>query len=387
MDAIEAITTDQLQTLDGIQLSLKTLRKEYQKEEESAKSEFESQMRNKLDSLHQLIVESREDIINNLSCAQKPAEAEEIAHAIREAQEAVEELDFGEEVEPMDTGADGKEVIPELVEDEDAEDDNEAQRENQENVDDGEERERSAGDDAEHEENADDEGERSVDNDAEYEENVDEEDERASSPENDEELEENAEEEEEQDARNNAVEEEPLPQQNDEDDDADDAAPENRIRIIGGRIRSLEQAVLNFDTLIRQLQEEPTCPPRRRHHGRISREQERFMRCAFCGVAGEHYSDSCTEVVTARDRRDSVVAQDRCEMCLERFCAQDETCSKYYTKCYHCRRQGHHSALCTFPEHSDDVRSRIERARRARQDCLNTLHHLRYEWFSLQNLV
>uniref|UniRef100_A0A7I4Y508 RB6I2 protein n=1 Tax=Haemonchus contortus TaxID=6289 RepID=A0A7I4Y508_HAECO len=89
MDAIEAITTDQLQTLDGIQFSLKTLRKEYQKEEESAKSEFENQMRNKLNSLQRLIVESREDIINNLCCARKPAEEEEIAHAIREAQDAV----------------------------------------------------------------------------------------------------------------------------------------------------------------------------------------------------------------------------------------------------------------------------------------------------------
>nr|CDJ95406.1 unnamed protein product [Haemonchus contortus] len=92
-------------------------------------------MRNKLDSLQQPIVESREDIIINLPCARKPAEAEEIVHAIKEAQDAVEELDFEEE-EPMDTGADGKEALPELVEDEQSEDDNEAQKENQENVDD-----------------------------------------------------------------------------------------------------------------------------------------------------------------------------------------------------------------------------------------------------------
>ncbi|RCN46846.1 hypothetical protein ANCCAN_07165 [Ancylostoma caninum] len=95
----------------------------------------------------------------------------------------------------------------------------------------------------------------------------------------------------------------------------------------------------------------------------IDRPHERFMRCAFCGAEGSHYSDSCTVVPEATARRDVVHDRRVCEMCLEWNCARNTSCPKYRTRCYYHRKYGHHSSLCGFPERSDNIRARLRSAR------------------------
>ncbi|VDL78270.1 unnamed protein product [Nippostrongylus brasiliensis] len=144
-------------------------------------------------------------------------------------------------------------------------------------------------------------------------------------------------------------------------------------------IRCLQQALRDFDAILQQLQEESVCPPRRFHRGRFLREEERYMKCAFCGEMGTHYSDSCIFVRYAVDRRRMIDESAKCAMCLEYSCQRQEFCSKYRARCFHCREFGHHSALCEFPERSDATRARITEVRNRRHNCATRMDELRRE--------
>ncbi|VDO18800.1 unnamed protein product [Heligmosomoides polygyrus] len=159
----------------------------------------------------------------------------------------------------------------------------------------------------------------------------------------------------------------------DADDHDDDVAAVQRIE---HEIRVTEQALHDFEEIIRQLRQEPTCPPRKFDFGRISRSNEMFMKCAFCGVTGSHYSDSCTTVRYAEARRQVIADSHKCDRCLEFVCSRGQTCKKFYQKCFHCRQIGHHSALCDFPERSDLIRAHLENANNSRLRCLNRLQSL-----------
>ncbi|CAJ0610607.1 unnamed protein product, partial [Cylicocyclus nassatus] len=126
------------------------------------------------------------------------------------------------------------------------------------------------------------------------------------------------------------------------------------------------QAIHDLNLLIDALEKENTCGPRRYHKGEIRKDTERNMSCAFCSAVGYHYSDSCPEVPTGRERRELLEASNRCETCLE-YCAGGNLCRKFYTKCFHCRETGHHSALCELPDRSQDIFDQIEKAERSKQ--------------------
>ncbi|KAL6727980.1 hypothetical protein Aduo_009799 [Ancylostoma duodenale] len=116
--------------------------------------------------------------------------------------------------------------------------------------------------------------------------------------------------------------------------------PGELVRILEEEVKQAQQALRDFEDMIEDLADEKTCAPRRFSNGMIHREDERFLRCAFCNAAGDHYSDSCTVTKKARDRLALLDAVKRCRMCLEIACPEDRRCRKYNTRCYHCKSLG-----------------------------------------------
>ncbi|KAK6011670.1 hypothetical protein OSTOST_23237 [Ostertagia ostertagi] len=171
-----------------------------------------------------------------------------------------------------------------------------------------------------------------------------------------------------------------------EDMDENAMREQNPDREVGRRrafdieleIRITEQELRDFEAILRQYEDEPLCPPRRYGQGNISKANERYMKCVFCDIAG-HYSDSCPNVRDPYARREIIISNDRCGTCLEKICARGATCKKYLTACYYCRDRGHHSGLCTFPDRSDYIRSRLESAQQGRIRSLNRLNDLQRE--------
>ncbi|KAK6032926.1 hypothetical protein OSTOST_00887 [Ostertagia ostertagi] len=128
-------------------------------------------------------------------------------------------------------------------------------------------------------------------------------------------------------------------------------AREERLQNILDEAELVRAAIRRYDEVIRQLEREPTCPPRNFEEGEIYREEEKFMRCAFCEATGMHYSDSCVVIRLARERRQVLMEKRRCQLCLEKHCSGDRySCPKYYASCHHCRFPGHHSAVCELPD-------------------------------------
>ncbi|VDO27364.1 unnamed protein product [Haemonchus placei] len=150
-------------------------------------------------------------------------------------------------------------------------------------------------------------------------------------------------------------------QPRDQPDDEDPPLPVGQ-REIEQELHRLRQAELNFRRVIQVLMETPTCPPRRFEQGQIRLSGERFMRCVFCEAMGEHYSDSCHIVSRVEQRRQLVGERRLCILCLE-YCTGGQFCKKRFTKCYHCRRTGHHSALCELPETTPRVIEQLTQAR------------------------
>uniref|UniRef100_A0A7I4XZ14 DUF1758 domain-containing protein n=1 Tax=Haemonchus contortus TaxID=6289 RepID=A0A7I4XZ14_HAECO len=157
------------------------------------------------------------------------------------------------------------------------------------------------------------------------------------------------------------------------------------ISRIQRELRNTEQAILDFDRMLRHLEVERLCPPRRYDQGHINKAHERFMRCVFCEAVGHHYSDSCTVVRDVASRNQLIESSKRCKQCLEVICARGLACKKNLTICFYCRRRGHHSALCEFPDYCDTIRSRKANAHEARRRSFAKLLRLREELASLEN--
>ncbi|EYC22492.1 hypothetical protein Y032_0017g3384 [Ancylostoma ceylanicum] len=152
-----------------------------------------------------------------------------------------------------------------------------------------------------------------------------------------------------------------------EHDDADIDEDQMRRHQLELELARARQALRDLHSIILDLENQPTCAARRIHHGTTYRDGERFLRCAFCPAMGIHYSDSCPTVMDTTVRKQMVQEKRKCELCLETFCAGDRECKKWATPCYHCRRYGHHSALCDLPERSQQINERLANARRSYQ--------------------
>ncbi|EYC20681.1 hypothetical protein Y032_0021g364 [Ancylostoma ceylanicum] len=152
-----------------------------------------------------------------------------------------------------------------------------------------------------------------------------------------------------------------------EHDDADIDEDQMRRHQLELELARARQALRDLHSIILDLENQPTCASRRIHHGTTYRDGERFMCCAFCPAVGIHYSDVCPTVMDTTVRKQMMQEKRKCELCIETFRAGDRGCKKSATPCYHCRRYGHHSALCDLPERSQQINERLANARRSYQ--------------------
>ncbi|VDK70568.1 unnamed protein product [Cylicostephanus goldi] len=144
------------------------------------------------------------------------------------------------------------------------------------------------------------------------------------------------------------------------------------------------QAIADLNLMIEELENQKTCWPRR-YHGKIQKSCERNMSCAFCNEIGDHYSDSCTEIPTGRERREVLNMKRRCATCLE-YCSGGDLCKKAYDRCSHCHETGHHSALCELPDTSQDIFQRLEQAKESRERHFQRIDQIQMELQDLRQV-
>ncbi|EYB81942.1 hypothetical protein Y032_0371g141 [Ancylostoma ceylanicum] len=125
--------------------------------------------------------------------------------------------------------------------------------------------------------------------------------------------------------------------------------------------RTLEAKIHVLEIRIGVLEKELPCRPRAFVNG-LDRSSEKRMRCVFCGARGSHYSDSCGKVRDGKRRKLLLRKEKRCITCLELECMENESCPKFWTRCFHCGQMGHHSAVCDQPDVAKRIEEQIEEA-------------------------
>uniref|UniRef100_A0A7I4YKX3 CCHC-type domain-containing protein n=1 Tax=Haemonchus contortus TaxID=6289 RepID=A0A7I4YKX3_HAECO len=118
---------------------------------------------------------------------------------------------------------------------------------------------------------------------------------------------------------------------------------------ISRKIQELEAELHKVTRRMRELARMRTCPIRLFEAG-VYRRKERVMACVFCREKGRHYSDLCNELRTGLERKRYLTRNGRCHNCLEVQCERSRLCSKFRIPCFHCKRRGHHSAVCELPD-------------------------------------
>ncbi|RCN34191.1 hypothetical protein ANCCAN_19966 [Ancylostoma caninum] len=125
------------------------------------------------------------------------------------------------------------------------------------------------------------------------------------------------------------------------------------------RRREIEDRMMELRRLINKGK---GIPERTICHSSLMREQERYMKCAFCFAKGMHYSDCCPIVSSVSERRRRI----RCRFCLDTWHSSDR-CRRPRKRCNYCKSDDHHAALCIWPEHLrelyreyDELREELE---------------------------
>ncbi|VDO27795.1 unnamed protein product [Heligmosomoides polygyrus] len=91
-----------------------------------------------------------------------------------------------------------------------------------------------------------------------------------------------------------------------------------RRRRIEDEIREIQERIEALESTIYFLDMEETYDPRKFEKGIIRREDEKLLRCAFCKMIGEHYSDSCPEYRDSATRCRIIADEKRCTARRER---------------------------------------------------------------------
>ncbi|VDO96333.1 unnamed protein product [Heligmosomoides polygyrus] len=133
------------------------------------------------------------------------------------------------------------------------------------------------------------------------------------------------------------------------------------------RIEFLQSLVDRMENDIRNF------PHRKREY--LSPYMGRMVRCMFCKVVGEHYSDSCPVVTDGDERFNIVLDENKCQYCLE-GCNPDKECPYKKKECLYCKRvkgtafeslipndNGHHNTLCNIPNKRHVARARLNDAK------------------------
>ncbi|KAL6738879.1 hypothetical protein Aduo_012377 [Ancylostoma duodenale] len=96
------------------------------------------------------------------------------------------------------------------------------------------------------------------------------------------------------------------------------------------------------------------------------REEERFLRCAFCDAKGLHYSDSCPASRTVAERREIIW----CRLCLDTMHRTDK-CKRAIKRCNYCGSFEHHTAICVLLEEKDAMEKEYADLRRQLDEMEN----------------
>ncbi|KAK6031603.1 hypothetical protein OSTOST_02240 [Ostertagia ostertagi] len=123
--------------------------------------------------------------------------------------------------------------------------------------------------------------------------------------------------------------------------------------------QELDDQIFCLRNRIELLEREQPCFPRS-FLGLILRSEEKNMRCVFCNVPGEHYSDSCPSLGDGESRRAAAKQSNRCFLCLEWWCSRGASCPKNKSRCFHCGKSDHHSALCCLPDVASKIQKEID---------------------------
>ncbi|KAK6027695.1 hypothetical protein OSTOST_06273 [Ostertagia ostertagi] len=106
-----------------------------------------------------------------------------------------------------------------------------------------------------------------------------------------------------------------------------------------------------------------------RKFGEIPEEPVR-VECSFCGIYGDHFSDSCTFITDGRERYNYIDQESRCKLCLRKGHAT-EVCRAKDQECWYCEivqntalsflvdKQPHHRAICSIPDSKERITARI----------------------------
>ncbi|KAK6027704.1 zinc knuckle [Ostertagia ostertagi] len=136
-----------------------------------------------------------------------------------------------------------------------------------------------------------------------------------------------------------------------------------------------EQAAGEYDRMIAELERKKRGRPRR-YEGQIENPNDARMRCIFCNIRGDHYSDSCTVYSTLKARTLRINQTKICKKCLDRYCPKGENCKKHHATCYHCGDSGHNSAFCPLPEENQRTEDQISYLRRKRDEARELIRRI-----------
>ncbi|KAK6039798.1 hypothetical protein COOONC_22699 [Cooperia oncophora] len=134
-----------------------------------------------------------------------------------------------------------------------------------------------------------------------------------------------------------------------------------------GRIKEIEDDIEDLETTLYNLDVEKTCDPRDFKKGVIRRKEDLTVPCVFCGRVGDHTPTHVPYIrITGREiilSTQRIVAESALRTNFD-----EHTCRRI-TACFHCKKHGHHSALCDLPERSKEIRRRYEEATRKRREA------------------
>lgn len=134
--------------------------------------------------------------------------------------------------------------------------------------------------------------------------------------------------------------------------------------------RRIEVAQDRFDALHRAFMKFPY-RKREERSPRVSRK----LQCAFCFHKGEHFSDSCPNVVSSEERLEIALEEGVHLKCLK-MCWAALRCTHEDKVCFYCEslngtpfehlkwtEEEHHTALCCVPDRKRMAREMVEQAR------------------------
>ncbi|XGW23117.1 hypothetical protein V3C99_005396, partial [Haemonchus contortus] len=148
-----------------------------------------------------------------------------------------------------------------------------------------------------------------------------------------------------------------------------DEYDERRQKEEESRRRERQEYIEDLENELDQLYQGRTLLPHRKI-GDGPETVPEHMKCAFCGIYGRHYSDSCSLITDGDERYRFIQKERRCRLCLGKNHGPDD-CRTEEKSCWYCdvimdtaldfliSKQKHHRALCRVPNSKDRITKKI----------------------------